>query len=375
MYSFLKMNDGRISTFLLKFTLGNHYKFRAYYIIQCSLSTRMIAKIRSKLYREAKYLSRDIGYSLGFYEHFLKNARGSRILIYHGICMHDHTRFNPIFLTQKTFEEHLVLYKKYCNVVSLDDYYQQNFSKNKFNICITFDDGFANNYKYALPLLEKYQLPATFFITGIGDAGYDILWNDFLGIVSKYGPETITYKGEQYYKGKYDKYISTANGISLVEQLRSAGFGAKAEMMDLLYPLVPFKNNIIEKDYWLQMTTNEIRKLAASPWVNIGAHGYYHNDLARISAAELTWELNASKSFLEKLIQKPVNSLAFPYGTYNKSVIDIAKATGYTQLLAMDFQSAEDQHDHTMRERFTVNPFISPVNQMHATITRRYEQH
>ena len=296
-------------------------------------------------------------------------------MIYHGICMHDHTRFNPIFLTKQVFEAHLVLYKKHCNVVSLDDYYAQNFSRDKFNICITFDDGFANNYKYALPLLEKYQLPATFFITGIRDAGYDILWNDFLGIVSKYGPESIIYKGEQYHKGQYDKYISAANGISLVEQLRSAGFTEKAEMMDALYPMVPFKNNLAERDYWLQMTTNEIRKLAASPLVNIGAHGYYHNDLARISTKDVATELTASKNFLEKLIQKPVNSLAFPYGTYNKSAIEVAKETGYTQLLLMDFQSPEDQHDHTLRERFTVNPFITPINQMHATITRRYEQH
>jgi len=39
----------------------------------------------------------------------------------------------------------------------------------------------------------------------------------------------------------------------------------------------------------------------------------------------------------------------------------------------MDFQSEEDQQDRAMRERFTVNPFLSPVNQMHATITRSYD--
>ncbi|HEY9196957.1 MAG TPA: polysaccharide deacetylase family protein, partial [Mucilaginibacter sp.] len=175
----------------------------------------MLARIYSKIYRETIYKSRDIGFALGLYEHFLKNARGSRMLIYHGICLDDHTRFNPIFLTQRIFEAHLILYKKYCNVVSIDDYYQHKFSSDKFNICITFDDGFANNYKYVLPLLEKYRLPATFFVTGIRDAGYDILWNDFLGIVGKYGPVSISYKGEKYNKGRFYKYISTASGINL----------------------------------------------------------------------------------------------------------------------------------------------------------------
>ncbi len=130
-------------------------------------------------------------------------------MIYHGVCQQDHTRFNPIFLKLKTFEQHLKFYKRHFNIISLDDYYLQNFSNDKFNICLTFDDGFANNYKYVLPLLAQYQIPATFFITAIRAAGYDILWNDFLGIVSKYGPEKIVYKNESYYKGQFDKYIST----------------------------------------------------------------------------------------------------------------------------------------------------------------------
>ncbi len=335
----------------------------------------MVANLLSKIYREAKYLYRDIGFRMGFYERFLKNARGSRILIYHGICKRDHTRFNPIFLTEKTFEAHLALYKKYCNVVSLSDYYTHSFSKEKFNICITFDDGFANNYKYVLPLLDKYQVPATFFITGIRNAGYDVLWNDFLGILSKYAPQEIYYKAELYYKGKYDKYISAINGVSLVERLRSAGFCEKVEMMDLLYSLVPFKNNTDDKDFWLQMTAGEIKKLAASAWVTIGAHGYYHNDLARIKINDALWELAASKKYLEDLTGKTVISIAFPYGSYNKEVVCASKKAGYEQLLAMDFSSDGDKQDETMRERFTVNPFISPFNQLHATITGRYEQH
>jgi len=331
-------------------------------------------KVYSKLYRETKYWCRDINHLLGFNERFLKNARGNRIMIYHGICHRDHTRFNPIFLRQKTFESHLKFYKKHFNVISLDDYYQQNFSIHKFNICLTFDDGFANNYKYVLPLLEQYKVPATFFITAIRDAGYDILWNDFLGIVSKYGPKTILYKNEHYHKGRYEKYISTESSNSLVEQLRSAGFNEKAEMMELLYPLVPFKNNVLEEDHWLQMTKDQIRKLADSPFVNVGAHGYYHNDLSRIDLSDATLEMVRCKQFLETITEKQVDSFAFPYGAYTRPVVEEAKKAGYSQLLAMDLHFEEDRYDPAMRERFTVNPFISTVNQMHATVTRRYEQ-
>jgi len=119
---------------------------------------------------------------------------------------------------------------------------------------------------FVLPLLEQYKFPATFFITAIRAAGYDILWNDFLGIVSKYGPEKIVYKNEPYYKGRFNKYISTESGLSLVEKLRSGGFGEKAEMMEVLHPMIPFKANKQDEDHWLQMTIEQIRQLSASPF-------------------------------------------------------------------------------------------------------------
>ena len=220
-------------------------------------------KIRSKLRREAVHLYRDIRHGLNMDTGFYANARGSRILIYHGICLKDNTRFNPIFLTLKTFEQHLIYYKKYFNVISLDDYYAQKFDPDKFNVCLTFDDGFANNHKYVLPLLEKYQVPATFFITGIRQAGYDILWNDFLGIISKYGPKEIAYKNEKFVLGAYNKYESHTNGVRLVDTLRASGFAEKAEVMKLLYPLTPFKGNQHDTDYWLQLTEDQIKELSA----------------------------------------------------------------------------------------------------------------
>src|SRR6185503_3005501 len=112
--------------------------------------------------------------------------------------------------------------------------------------------------------------------------------------------------------------------------------------------------------------------LALSPLVTIGSHSYYHNDLAQISKANVADELHRSKKYLENLTGKPVNCFAFPYGSYTREVVQAAKDAGYSQLLAMDFKFDEDATDTTMRERFTVNPFISPINQLHATITRKY---
>jgi peptidoglycan/xylan/chitin deacetylase (PgdA/CDA1 family) len=314
---------------------------------------------------------RDISWHLGHNRSYLTGAKGARILLYHGICREDPLRFNTLFVDIKTFEAHLKFYKKYYNVISLDDFYQQRFTKDRFNICLTFDDGFANNHKYVLPLLEQYQMPATFFVTGIRDAGYDILWNDFLSIITKYGPGQLDYKGDQYIKNR-GRYVSAANGKALVDTLRSSDFIAKKEMMQQLSSLSGFKKQPYDEEYWQQMTEAQIRNMAASPHVTIGDHGYYHNDLSGIPVNQAVEEMVRSKKYLEIIIGKEIKALAFPYGAYSAEVREEAKKIGFSQLLATRFILPDDASDATMRERLTINPFISVINQMHANTTGRY---
>ena len=155
-----------------------------------------MTSIGTKYYQlktKLKSIPYNTGWHLRLNQSTIKKARGSRILVYHGICREKPFQFNTLFITIKTLENHLRFYKKYFNIVSLDDYYQQKFSAEKYNICLSFDDGFANNYKYVLPLLEQYEIPAHFFITGIRDTGYDILWNDLLSIANKHGSADLTH--------------------------------------------------------------------------------------------------------------------------------------------------------------------------------------
>lgn len=332
----------------------------------------IIKSIQRRLSRNLVNTYQDLRSNLGLNEHFFREARGSRIIIYHGICQHGHTRFNSIFLKAITFEKHLQFYKKYFNVISLNDYYNERFDKNKFNVCLSFDDGFANNFKYVLPLIEKYQLPCTFFITGIRQAGHDILWNDFLCQLQAYGPATFQFRGDDYFKNESNAYISKASRQPLKDLSRFQNVEWKASLMEVLKGQWPQEKKSDHEDFWLQMNLDEIKALAGSSYSTIGAHGYSHDDLARIPIEDARKEILKSKQFLENLVQRKVDAMAFPYGSYSREVISASKETGFEKLLAMDFLFDQDNEDETMRERFTVNPYISVNNQMRAIILRKY---
>jgi peptidoglycan/xylan/chitin deacetylase (PgdA/CDA1 family) len=85
----------------------------------------------------------------------LQRKRFTRIVAFHEI--------KPEAI--ECFEKKLQFLKRYTNVVTLDDYFSGRLSYEKVNVVITFDDGFKSWISYAVPLLKKNNLPATFFIS------------------------------------------------------------------------------------------------------------------------------------------------------------------------------------------------------------------
>lgn len=329
--------------------------------------TETLTRLKRLRYR-VKSLSWEAGWRPGRHDLSFTDCKGARMLVYHGICRHHPLRYNTLFIKLSRFEEQLKLYKQYFNLISLDDFYNNRFASDRFNLCLTFDDGFANNYKYVLPLLEQYQVPAAFFVTGIRDAGYDILWNDVLAIAYKHGPRRFVFNNETFIRNQEGKYVASNNRY-LSDILRGGDFTMKAGMIQAFEE---FKHNV-DEDYWLQLSIPQIAELACSRWVTIGSHGYYHNDLAAITPAAAESEMIKTRIFLEHVTGKEITALAFPYGSYSKDSVEMAKQCGYSQVLATDFLFPGDAADNALRERLTINPFISGINQMHANISGTYQ--
>jgi peptidoglycan/xylan/chitin deacetylase (PgdA/CDA1 family) len=334
-----------------------------------------MSKLQHIVYRlrqETRFKTNTILCAIGFKNSLQKNRPGGRILIYHGVDENGTLDYNSRFISTAYLEQQLQYFKQNFHVVSLDDYFAQKFHKEKLTVALTFDDGYANNYRYVLPLLEKYQLPATFFITGIRDAKQDILWPDFLDLAGAQTDASFELNGEQMIKKGKHGYVSQATGKTLKKMCQASGWEFKKQVMECFPGGEKFKENTTLNDLWQQMATSEIQAMAASKWATIGSHGYYHNCLDKIPFQAASEELKQSKTFLENTIQKEVKSVAYPEGLYTRELVEEATKFGYTQQLAVEYIYAEDEKDERILKRFGINPYISWNNQLICLLTEKY---
>lgn len=98
---------------------------------------------------------------------FLRSIYVVPILMYHSV---DKTsdKENRLVVTPENFKRQMEFLKRNrYNVISLNEVVDLLNSKKRIprkTACITFDDGYENNYKYAYPVLKKLGLPATMFV-------------------------------------------------------------------------------------------------------------------------------------------------------------------------------------------------------------------
>lgn len=85
------------------------------------------------------------------------------ILLYHSVSPQKHW----LSLSPEAFEAHIIRLRETGHIfVSLTDIEKKRLlCDGKKYVAMTFDDGFEDNYIYAVPLLKKYHIPATFFVS------------------------------------------------------------------------------------------------------------------------------------------------------------------------------------------------------------------
>lgn len=332
--------------------------------------TLKFMSIQQKITQRIKWKWNDIRYALGIGKRLTTNTNKQVILVYHGIDEIGSTAYNTRFISEVMFEKQINFFAQNTQVLSLDDFYSARFSQDKMNICLTFDDGYQNNLTRAIPILEKYKVPATIFTTAIQSLKHKILWPDIIDLTVPFLPKEVYILNTHFHKKRKNKLVVKETDENIKQFLQKKSQSEIELALSQLNTIHPFPLRAYHPDYYQTLTDSEIKLLGQNPLITIGAHGVFHLDLTILSEEECLNELQKSKDYLENLIQKKVNAIAFPFGTYNKNVLKAAEKVGYTQLLALN-KIDNISHPH-MRERFGVNPFISFENQILAIIEGKY---
>lgn len=196
-------------------------------------------------------------------------------------------------------------------------------------VAITFDDGYANNLEVAMPILERYGAPATFFITTDPlDTG--IMWNDRVlhAVRSNSGARldlrnaglgSLPTTNDQERRGAYR---------SLISQLKYLEIDRRSERVAEIE--IAADINQVPR---LMMTREQVRTLADRPGASIGGHTETHPILARLPRADAEREIAAGKERLEEIIGRKINSFAYPNGVpdsdYRREHVDIVRDAGF----------------------------------------------
>lgn len=93
---------------------------------------------------------------------FLRNV--AVVVAFHRV--NDLDDADPLAISVDTFERHCRFFSRYFTVVALRDLVDklEQGAPIDRHLAITFDDGYRDNYENARPVLERLNLPATFFI-------------------------------------------------------------------------------------------------------------------------------------------------------------------------------------------------------------------
>lgn len=249
------------------------------------------------------------------------------ILTYHRV----HPEPSSISVTPEAFELQMRTLRELYHPLSLTElvwHLEQRRSLPAGAVVVTFDDGFVDNHATALPILQAYDIPATFYVaTGmIGEAGY--YWFDRVrrGLRSEAEVASAWPAIAPSLAGKSrDAQIALVTEALKLQESRTA-----RELLEALCePVQPPARQT--------MTWDEVRALAEGG-MEIGSHTVTHPILSRQGLEEAEWEIRHSKATLEAQLGRPILHFAYPNGQprdYSPAIARMVQAAGYRSATSM----------------------------------------
>jgi len=244
------------------------------------------------------------------------------VINFHSVCSSNNKDilmaelYPDLSIDVEKFEKRIkYLIKRGHNFIKFDDLFSlRNKSKRILKPTILyFDDGFKDNLLNALPILLKYKIPATIFIsTGLIDR-LVILWS----------------LKHRYYL--LQKSFSKDNIENEINRLKKMPVKDREQEIKKIYKENNFSLNLKNLNIFLswQDVSNFIKN-----GMEIGSHGVLHSNLKDSNDVEIRYEIEESKNIIKNKIGLSVKAFSCPYGRYDSRVFDLFKKNGYSFIVS-----------------------------------------
>lgn len=268
-------------------------------------------------------------YATGRYERAWSSAARALpftvVLVYHRITA-DATPTAGRFdiergIPARVFERQLRFMLKYFTPVQCSRVLEPGLGPLSF--AVSFDDGYADNYRIAAPILKRLRVPATFFIVSDFVGSERLFWWEQIAAMMRTSRAPLLSPGEVW------PWLGAGSGLPTRLPLstqadkerayevlcaavrRAPGDGIPTMLTRLSEALdVPFRET--GRDDAL-MSWDELRELSRQGF-EIGGHTATHCNVPALDAETLYPEIVGSATAIENQLQKPVLSFAYPYG-------------------------------------------------------------
>jgi peptidoglycan/xylan/chitin deacetylase (PgdA/CDA1 family) len=306
------------------------------------------------------------------------NNNNALILMYHRIA---EPAIDPwdLCVSPKNFDDHIKFLSISYRVVSMDELSQRlrNNQDIKNHVAITFDDGYEDNFLVAKPILEKYNTPATFYLTtAFRQPGNKSYWWDELETIilkTKNLPKKLSVKIKDE---EFTVDLSPDHEMNFLLEIEinrwrdgDAFFNKRIqlyyELWAKLKPMRPQQQRsiidalktwagITEIDTPSTMNHEQVKELSRNKLFTIGGHTIHHPALGFQPTMEQETEIEEGKNILESVIGKKISGFAYPYGNFNSQTKALVSSKGFTYAVSTN-QKALTKTD---------NPFELPRYQI-----------
>jgi peptidoglycan/xylan/chitin deacetylase (PgdA/CDA1 family) len=281
-----------------------------------------------------------------------------------------------ICLPVDAFRLQMAFARRAYSVVSLDELVAALERGGKLpprSLAITFDDGYADNHRLALPVLRDLGLPATVYVATGGVSNAAPFWVAAVRalVLSASGAELAVPGQDPVPLGD-----STARGPATKALTRALVPLRAAERAEVLAATAASAGVDLHAVLAGSMLTwDQIRELHGAGWT-IGAHTVTHSNVALAPPDDAERDILGSRDALAAAIGAPVHHFCYPntggqHRYFSAEVGDLLRRHGFRSATTSSPGALRPGSDPFQLPRLGISPRLAQVSELAAALERQ----